>query len=475
MFEVNLLPSVSEVAAADDAGLIDNIAGAGRFESATMARRLAGIAELYSRRLRAVAAEEQFQWEVDNWDVVAAEVAAALGVSRGRASGLMDVAITLRARLPKVAAVLAEGLVDYRTVLTVVRRTYNVRADDMARVDEALAQRIHTWGALSDAKIVERIDYLVACADYLAPRPTTKAEQDRHVGVGPDSDGLASLWGSLRVADAVALDNRLNQLADSVCRRDPRTKDQRRADATGALAAGHARLVCQCGRADCPVAGADKPVSPAVIHVVAEAATVTGEGDKPGYIAGFGFVDADTVRDLAQTATVREVRHPGEGPAEPQYRPSRALADFVRCRDLTCRFPNCSVPAQLCEIDHVVPWPWGPTHPSNLTLKCKHHHLMKTFYVGVRGWNDRQLPDGTLIWTAPSGHEYTTKPDGTLFFPALAVPTGKLILPTGPPAPSIDKGLQMPLRKRTRAQNKQARIDHERLINYRRIEEPPPF
>ena len=57
------------------------------------------------------------------------------------------------------------------------------------------------------------------------------------------------------------------------------------------------------------------------------------------------------------------------------------------------------------------------------------HHLLKTFYTGLGGWADRQLPDGTVIWTAPTGHVYTTKPGGSLFFPQLAIPTGSSCSP----------------------------------------------
>jgi hypothetical protein len=41
-------------------------------------------------------------------------------------------------------------------------------------------------------------------------------------------------------------------------------------------------------------------------------------------------------------------------------------------------------------------------------LKCLRtlHHLIKTFW----GWRDQQLPDGTVIWTAPTGHTYVTTP-----------------------------------------------------------------
>ena len=47
---------------------------------------------------------------------------------------------------------------------------------------------------------------------------------------------------------------------------------------------------------------------------------------------------------------------------------------------------------------------------------------MKTFW----GWHDQQLPDGTLIWTSPSGQTYVTTPGSALLFPSLCVPTGAL-------------------------------------------------
>ena len=37
--------------------------------------------------------------------------------------------------------------------------------------------------------------------------------------------------------------------------------------------------------------------------------------------------------------------------------PSRALADFVRCRDLTCRWPGCDQPAIHGDVDHMIPSP----------------------------------------------------------------------------------------------------------------------
>ncbi len=101
---------------------------------------------------------------------------------------------------------------------------------------------------------------------------------------------------------------------------------------------------------------------------------------------------------------------------------------------------------------------------------------MKTFYCGRGGWTERQLPDGTLILTSRSGRTYTTKPTGALFFPQLAASTGELIIPKAASPPSPMRGLCMPTRKRTRAQDRAARIEWERGINAARYAaDPPPF
>ncbi|WP_407695061.1 hypothetical protein [Mycolicibacter icosiumassiliensis] len=92
---------------------------------------------------------------------------------------------------------------------------------------------------------------------------------------------------------------------------------------------------------------------------------------------------------------------------------------------------------------------------------------MKTFWVGPTGWRDRQEPDGTVIWTAPTGHTYVTKPGGALYFPQLATPTGELDLPAW--SPTGNRGAMMPTRRRTRAQDRAYRIWLERNHNQERI------
>ena len=79
------------------------------------------------------------------------------------------------------------------------------------------------------------------------------------------------------------------------------------------------------------------------------------------------------------------------------------------------------------------------------------------------------------MWTSPSGRTYTTTPTGALFFPQLAIPTGKLVLPNSPP-PGPNRGLAMPTRKRTRTQDRAYRVQRERALNRARYAaDQPPF
>jgi hypothetical protein len=352
-------------------------------------------------------------------------------------------------------------------------------------------------------------------------------------GSPSDEAGFTSMWARLYAPDAVVLEQRVEQMARAVCEDDPRTLGERRSEALAAVAAGIFELVCECGSSECAAAAGDarRPAT-ALIHVVAHADTVEAASAEaaadvaptvpapaepdvepastarrgqvppafcpapaaecttqvpaalcpapPAFVIGAGVMPAPLLAATLERATVREIAHPGDAPPEPHYRPSRALADFVRCRDLTCRWPGCDKPAYDCDIDHTVPWPVGPTHASNTKCYCRFHHLLKTFYCGVGGWREQQLPDATLILTAPTGHTYATKPGCAQLFPTLCQPTATLWPPGDEPTvpPSGDRGVMMPRRRRTRAENLARRIEAERKLNDEYVAErnkPPPF
>lgn len=488
MFDIEL-PDVAVINALDDVQLVDAILETSKLDSAVQARRLGAIGELWDRRKRQ-AAPECGSYLVDTMEAVCAELGAAIGITTARADGLIRLAEALRDRIPRVAAVFARGDIDPAMASAIANHTVLIKDPElMARVDAALAERSPRWTKYSRKKIAEHIDSWVGRFDPAGVREPRKPADNRYLDVRPSSEGMAGIWGNLHVQDAVVFDERIDQLIATVCGNDPRTNSQLRADAVLALSERRERMACTCGAEDC----GGEPPTPSrdvVIHVLAEAQTVDGDHAAPGYVAGFGPIAAESVRELKEHARIKPVMMPVDVPAEPGYRPSRALSDFVRMRDLFCRFPGCDRPATECDIDHTIPYGQvgGLTHPSNLKCECRGHHLLKTFYVGPKGWSDRQLGDGTVLWTSPTGHTYATKPGGSLYFPVLSTPTGDPQRFTAP-EPHPMRGMKMPKRQRPRAEDIAIRLAAERNRNAQRIaadrlraarayrvdREPPPF
>ena len=475
-----------------DAELVSAIEQWSREEASAAARRTAAIAELVHRRCDG---GERAHWACDEWDAAAAEISAALGISRGRASGQMHLAVALRTRLPRVAALFLQGRISNRVVTAIAWRTDLVQDPDaLALIDAAAADHAESWELLSQYKLDQAVDVWIDRHDPGALRRTRAGVRGRDVSIGsrnPET-GTTSLWGRLLGTDAAVLDRRLTQMAHQVCDDDPRTIGQRRADALGVLGSGGQNLACECGGARCPAAGPDARAGSVVIHVLADADAVAAHPDphmsgdsaapapaaQPGsaVLVGGAAVPTPLLAALIRSgARVRMLRKPPDAP-EPRYRPSAALEAFIRMRDLTCRFPGCDVPAEACDIDHSVPWPYGPTHAGNCRLMCRGNHLLKTFWVGEDGWSDKQFPDGTIEWTSPTGKTYTTRPGSRLLFPAWDTTTVD-VPNTGSP-PVSNRGLMMPVRRRTRAAARASRIRRERALNDAYVAErnkPPPF
>lgn len=452
-----MIENMFEHTSCSDADLVDAMGVAAREESAAIARRLSAVGELYARRAAEWADREL--WCADPFEAVAAEVSAAQNISRGRAGTQIRYARDLMERLPKIAAAFASGDIDFRMVSTIIARTSNVEASAIADVDAALARLGPRWMKLSGPKLADRIDWLIAKFDADGVRVPPQIDDQRYVEVAPTTPGMGGIWANVHAADAAAFDKRLDALAATVCKNDPRTAMQRRSDAVGALAAGADRLMCACGSSDCPELGAGG-AAPVVIHLLAERTTVEGAGTTPGYLPGFGIQPADSVRAMASLATLKPLIIPGGG--QPGYRPAVSLAEFIRWRDLTCRWPGCDAPIR--DIDHTAHYPIGPTHPSNLKGYCRVHHLVKTFHSGPGGWSDSQSSDGTVTFTSPTGHLYTTEPFGAVLFPVLSTPTGAVDVPVGGRPPDPDRGLAMPTRQRTRERERLERIARERRL-----------
>lgn len=445
----------------ESAALLDRVREAGRAEARAAAERLVAAGELLVLRCRE--SGERAEWSADAWDAVAAQLAAASGCSVAMGHSYLRYAMAMRDRLPQVGKAFRAGHIDYRAFQTIVFRTDLITdADVLEKVDAQLAVLVSRRPSLTRSGLAAAVDRVVAVVDADAVRRAQQAVADRYVEVLSNDSGMAYLNGSIFATDGKALDRRLDEVAATVCDADPRTATQRRADALGALASGAQRLVCGCGRDEC-AAGASALKSNVVIHVIAEQASLESRGSAPGVLPGVeALIPADVVAELAKSARLVPLIAPAD--AEPRYTPSIKLADFVRCRDLTCRAPGCDRPATECDVDHTIPYAdGGATHASNLKALCRLHHLMKTFW----GWRDWQLPDGTVIWTLPDGHTYVTTPGSALLFPSLCAPTGDAPASAIPRRePCADRTTMMPKRRTTRAQNRAARIATERRQNH---------
>jgi Domain of unknown function (DUF222) len=444
----------------DPAALVAVVESTHRQESMLVARRMAAVAALLRNRM---AAAERIEGDsgygsIGGFNQTTAEVAAAMNLSPMAASYLVSDAETLDKRLPKVAALLAEGRIDWRTVRLIISRTDLVSDDELiAKVDQSLAARIGNWHGWSRQRIVNAVDAAVRTLDPDAARERrVAAEDDRHIGISALDNGMAELYGTVAASAATVFDRRLSQLAKQVCPADPRTLDQRRADALAALTQGRT-LACSCGEADCPTRASDGETerdtggARVVINVVTSDQTVHGDGSAPGYLDGYGVIDAEQVRELVATAALHVI-DPFTSPVDAlRYQPSASLERAIRCRDLTCRFPGCSRPAVVCDLDHTVPFnhqdpsAGGLTVYENLKCLCRQHHLLKTF----GGWRDTQLADGTVIWTSPTGRSHRTSPAGADLFPQTCKPA------CAPPMPN----------RRSRSQQRASRIARARKHN----------
>ncbi|WP_405489979.1 DUF222 domain-containing protein [Nocardia sp. NBC_00511] len=387
----------------------------------------------------------------------ATEIGVALHVPQRTADNLIALGLGLEHQLPCTREAFEDGRID----LPRVRALHEVFRNIDTELVAALEPRIVAYAENADPSRVKRTlrRWLLETDPVGQAERRKSAEADRYVNVTAADNGTAVLDAVLPAVDGVALYERLRDMAQThCCAADPRTSNQRRADALIALTTGAGRLNCGCGQPDCPRAGAAvAPARKALVQVGVSAETLAGLADNPALLAGFGAIDADLARQLARHARfeiipehpasidhsaqaapeVRAVESPtGTGdlvhpPAacETRYRPGTRLANRIRALDGGCRAPGCAIPAAATDIDHQdrfdhrSPESGGRTVESNLGCRCRRHHRTKTLADnGLNGWKVIHHPDRRVEWRTPSGGSITTTPEGAKFlFPRTLV------------------------------------------------------
>ncbi|MFL6129629.1 MAG: DUF222 domain-containing protein [Mycobacteriales bacterium] len=397
----------------DDANLIEVMQSWERLASWVAAGQLAAIAELARRRPRDYV--DTGPGHLDRGDpgvpqiseFAVDEVASALRLTRPTAGMRVQLAVELAGRLAATATALRAGSIDVPKARAIV--------DAVTGLDDTLATAVQERvlpraGQQTTGQLRASLSRAVLANDPAAAEIRHRqAVAGRLVTVRPLADGMAGLWALLPADGAAALYARLDRLARRAAADDPRPMDARRADALLALTLTDATTDATTDVTPTRGDTAGPPPVPARVHVTVSAGTALGLADQPGHLAGHGPVPASMARRLAATGAWRKVTiDPATGAAtdvgRTRYTPSAALADLIRTRDITCRFPGCRQPAHCCDIDHVTPWPTGPTTAANLATLCRHHHRLKH----RTNWQVEADDPATLTWTSPTGHRYTT-------------------------------------------------------------------
>lgn len=358
-------------------------------------------------------------WEgVD--DAEREDVATALRLSPNTAQIRIDVARTLSNHLPATCDALSSGEISSSHATTIARETSDalirgVSPDILPLIEKkALAHaEYHTA-----AQVARKLKTLFAqFAPEVHEERHEQARDSRSVNIYPEGDGMSTLIALLPSEDAqtvylaltarIALDEESDVKNDSPDYNKPRSKsnltddrsmDMKRADAltqiaTNFLGANSEKL--------------EKQKRPISINVTIDLPTLLGLSNNPGQLEGLGPIPASVARRLAADGKWRKfITDPLSGNlldlGRNHYVPSQCLVDFLTARDRICRFPGCSQPARLGDIDHAKSWDeGGETNPQNLGFLCRRHHRLKTH----GDWKLTSNADGSCTWTSPHGKE----------------------------------------------------------------------
>ena len=155
----------------------------------------------------------------------------------------------------------------------------------------------------------------------------------------------------------------------------------------------------------------------AEVQVTIPATMILNPDDEAAWLDAGTLISPDTARHLAGASPGwdRLFYRPDTGIVEhiDHYRPTAWQKRALIGRDLTCRFPGCTTPARRTDIDHTHAFAeGGRTTLSNLACLCEAHHVMKH----QSDWQMKQLDDGVIEWTSPSGYSYEAEPPSRVYF-----------------------------------------------------------
>ena len=285
-----------------DAGWLQELADIAILEYQACARKVALAANIWDYCIHQNVLVGDHVTDAGHY--AASETAKVLGCSKAVADTLAEIGMDLRLRLPAVRAAFDAGEFDLARVRAIYRTTssYTLGAVEAAQSEILHAARRLSPGPLATeiADIMHRIAPQEAAA--LRKDITTVLTRVRY----RDKDILSTIEADLEAGDAAACWQLINEMAATLCPRDPRTRGQRLAAAYIALLRRDDYLACTCevdedhpctARRDLP--DHRRPLT----HITIDLNTLVGLADLPAHLAGHGLIDADYARQLSENAT----------------------------------------------------------------------------------------------------------------------------------------------------------------------------
>ncbi|GAB3875034.1 HNH endonuclease signature motif containing protein [Terrabacter terrigena] len=338
--------------------------------------------------------------------VVTQEIACATGVGAAEVSRRLELATAPR-RHRVLRGALRAGTVSLYRALHVVAETRLLPDEVLADLETTVLAPAPDGSVSSQRLFSSRLRRCVRSADDRSGDERRRsAEVSRKAHGRLTEDGIGTFTVTAPAETVVAVLDR----ADAVARAaraagDPRTLDQLRSDAIcslalfGSLAAEHSSF------------GA--PLPTATVRIVVPFEVAVGLSDAACELPGYGWVTAAHARRIitadgsvwqrlavdVRTGRTLEL-------STDRYRPTAAMVEHVRAVDGVCRAPGCQVPADRCDLDHVVPWPADTTDVTNAQSLSRGCHHPKT--AGL--WSAARAPDHGIRWTTLTGREYVTYP-----------------------------------------------------------------
>ncbi|WP_440220375.1 DUF222 domain-containing protein [Dietzia sp. MNB45] len=392
---------------------------------------------------------------LDPIDVAAGYVVSAMAISTGRAERMITFALDLHLRYPAILSAMAQGRLDLQAANILASQMATVHVDVLEAVQRQVVEEylaaIEGGVRMGEKAIRGNVDAIISRYDANGIRlRRQEAARTRGVRLHKGVDGMSSVSAILATEEAAVLAEALDQRVKDHKYADAQAAANTQADtanpganpAAGAGAGGagevedysiaerraDALMSLVCGDA----APAGTPARPggtggvALRPKVTVIATGNHARDAGGARVEFtrsGQAALQALLDMLATSdgATFEPIDPRIGAADDaraalQYRPSAELARRIRLRDGTCRHPGCAIPAEACDLDHVVPFDHadpqrgGHTIEANLAAMCRRHHRFKTF----SDWIYDLHPDGTLTVRTPDGSTMLTRPSGPL-------------------------------------------------------------